>query len=78
MKIHLHDDTPAKPGEKHGPEGPTHCASVNIDYEYQAEMWVKDIEVDSPEIVRVDAPDLGREWKRDPDTKKFIEQNRKV
>ncbi len=65
MKIHLHDDAPAKPGEKHGERGPTHCADVTVDFEYQAEMWVADIETDHPNVVRVECPALGREWKRD-------------
>jgi hypothetical protein len=66
IEIELHDNTPAGPGEKHGP-GPTHCGTVRVEYEYQAEMWVQDIETDYPHVVRVVAKDgsAQREWKRD-------------
>ena len=64
MRLDLHDDTPAKSGEKHGPEGPTHCGSVTVDYEYQIEMWLEDIGRDHPEVVRVRCPDAGRVWRR--------------
>lgn len=75
MKIHLHDNTPAAPGEKHGPRGPTHCGSVTVDYEYQVEMWVQDIETNYKHVVRLESPDLGREWLRGEDGK-FVEQPR--
>lgn len=80
IKIHLFDNTPAKPGEKHGSLGPTHCGNITVDYEYQAEMWVQEIEKDYTHVVRVDVPDLGREWLRDDSGKmveKTIEANRK-
>lgn len=64
IELELHDDTPAGPGEKHGPAGPTHCGRVKVDYEYQAEQWVIDIEGMYPHIVRIKAPALGREWAR--------------
>jgi hypothetical protein len=62
-KIELHDATPAKPGEKHGPGGPTHCGNIQVDYEYQLEQWLIDLVVDQPEVVKVKAPD-GRVWVR--------------
>ena len=62
--LYCHDATPAKEDEKHGIMGPTHCATVRVDYEYQAEMWVQDIQEDYPQIVRIDVPTLNREWKR--------------
>lgn len=63
MKIELHDDTPARPGEKHGPGGPTHCANLQRpEYEYQLEQHLIDIVTDWPEVVRVWDPLTGREW----------------
>jgi len=64
IKLYLHDDNPAGPGEPHGERGPTHCGTVTVDYEYQAEMWIKEIEGIEPMIVRIECPDLGREWHR--------------
>ena len=64
MKVHFHDNKPAAPGEKHGPDGPTHCGSVSVDYEYQVEMWVDEVEKDQPLIFKVRCPDLLREWHR--------------
>lgn len=75
MKLHLHDSTPAGPGERHGPRGPTHCGDVNVDYEYQAEMHVQEIEQNYPQVVRVECPTIGREWKRDA-SGKFVEAAR--
>lgn len=72
MRIHLHDNTPAAPGEPHGPRGPTHCGGITVDYEYQVEAWVQEIEKDHPNVVRVECPDIGREWKRNA-SGKFIE-----
>lgn len=70
FRIHFHDNTPAKPGEKHGEDGPTHCASTTVDYPYQVEAWVFDeIQPHSPEIHRVRCPTLQREWKREADGK---------
>lgn len=69
MRLHFHDNTPAGPGEKHGSDGPTHCGSVSVDYAYQAEMWIEDIERNYPDIHRVRCPDLRREWKRGEDGK---------
>lgn len=66
MKLYLHDNTPAGPGEPHGERGPTHCGNVGpVDYEYQVEMWVQEIETDHPHVVRIECPAIGREWKRD-------------
>lgn len=64
MKIHLHDDKPAKPGEPHGPDGPTHCGSVTVDYEYQVEMWAEEIGKDYSHVVYMRSPDLQRAWRR--------------
>lgn len=72
MRLYLHDNTPAGPGEPHGERGPTHCGSVSVDYEYQAEMWVEEIEKDHPHVVRIECPDLGREWRRN-ESGKFTE-----
>jgi len=38
--------------------------TVCVEYEYQAEEWVKDIEGGVPMCVRVHVPALGREWVR--------------
>lgn len=65
MKLYLHDATPTKPGEKHGARGPTHAGTVDVDYEYQAEMWVGDIASDYPQIVRIECLALGCEWVRE-------------
>lgn len=66
--LHCFDDKPAKPGEKHGELGPTHCANVGgngtIEFPYQAEMWVQEIEKDYPEVVRIECPALNRIWVR--------------
>jgi hypothetical protein len=64
IELELHDDTPAGPGEKHGPGGPTHAGSVRVDSEYQVDVWLSDIEHDHKDIVRIVSKDLGREWKR--------------
>jgi hypothetical protein len=72
MDLFLHDDTPAKPGEKHGEDGPTHAGTVHVDYAYQVEEWVYEVQVAHPAIVRLRCPDLGREWLRGPDGK-FVE-----
>lgn len=65
MNIYLHDD-PNAPDWKPGPDpqGPTHMGTVCVEYEYQAEEWVKDIEGGVPMCVRVHVPALGREWVR--------------
>lgn len=77
IELELHDDTPAGPGEKHGPAGPTHCGSVKVDYEYQAEMWVQEIQADHPTVVRIVAKEIGREWKRGADGQ-FVEEKPRV
>lgn len=64
IELELHDDIPAGPGEKHGPAGPTHAGSVRVEFEYQVEVWLSDIEQDHKDIVRIVSKDLGREWKR--------------
>lgn len=69
MKLYLHDNTPAAPGEKHGERGPTHCGSVTFDYDYQAVEWIKDVGKDYPHVVRVECPDLGKEWLRNAEGK---------
>jgi hypothetical protein len=64
MRLALFDNTPAGPGEKHGEYGPTHCGNVNVDYEYQIEMWVSDIDRNYPMIVRAVCLAIGRTWAR--------------
>lgn len=65
MKLYLHDNTPAAVGEKHGERGPTHMGTIHdLDYEYQAEQWVIDLEKDDLAIVRIECPSLGCEWRR--------------
>lgn len=54
MKVHFFDDTPAKPGEKHGSLGPTHCGSVSVDYEYQADMWVDEVRDLNSSVVKAE------------------------
>ncbi len=65
MKLYLHDNTPAAPGEPHGERGLTHCGTVPVDYQYQVDMWVKDIGEDYPHVVRIECPALGLEWRRE-------------
>jgi hypothetical protein len=72
MKLHLHDATPSEPGNKHGPRGPTHCGDLSVDHEYQAEERVKEIEADHPHVMRIECPDLRREWVREGGT--FVER----
>jgi hypothetical protein len=64
VKLYLHDDKPAKEGEVHGERGPTHCATITVDYGYQVEQWVIELEKDEPDVVRAECPDIGREWRR--------------
>lgn len=69
MELYLHDNTPAKEGEKHGPKGPTHCGTCrDIDYEYQAEEHVKEIEIDHPQVVRIESSN-GIVWARNAEGK---------
>jgi hypothetical protein len=70
LRLFLHDNTPAKEGEPHGEDGPTHAGTVQVDYEYQIETWVFDeIQSDYPRIIRARCPELSREWKRGSDGK---------
>ncbi len=62
MKIYCYDDDPTP--EKCGEMGPTHYATITVDYEYQAEQWAIDIGKDYPDIVRVEVPALNRQWNR--------------
>jgi len=79
MDVYFHDDAklfdeggepnkalynPATFEPTHGHRGHTHAATVQVDYGYQAEQWVIEAEKDMPNIVRIECPDLGREWKR--------------
>lgn len=75
MKLYLHDNKPAREGEKHGERGPTHCATITVDYEYQVEQWVIELEKDEPDVVRAECPDIGREWRRN-EHGKFAETER--
>lgn len=63
MKIFLHDNEPANPGQPHGPDGLTHCGTLNFtgDYDYQIEMKLSEIAENHKHIVRARAED-GREW----------------
>ena len=72
MKIFLHDNKPAQGDEPHGFRGPTHCGTTTVDYEYQAEQLVIDVAEDYPHVVRIECPELGREWRRDGRSK-FVE-----
>lgn len=75
MNLYLHDDQPDQPRRLDAPDegqGPTHCATItDVDFDYQAEMWVADIEADHKHVVRV-VTDTGREWRRGDDGK-FVE-----
>lgn len=73
MKLFLHDNTPAKPGEKHGEDGPIHTGSVDVDYEYQVEQWVIEVGHDHAKIVYARCPDLRRAWRRVGTTREFEE-----
>ena len=67
--LHCYDDNPCKP-EDMTPKAlsPTHCFSIGnggtIEYVYQAEEWVRQVEEDHREVVRVECPTLGRTWVR--------------
>lgn len=73
MKIFLHDATtlldmkvsPQTLEPLHGERGPTHCGTLEVDYPYQVEMWVKEIDQLYPRVTRIECPSLGREWRRD-------------
>ncbi len=75
MKLFLHDDTPAAPGEKHGPEGPTHAGTVRFEYGHGEDLSLSDeieqVAAKSPWIVRIVCPDLHEqdgarcEWARE-------------
>jgi len=69
MRFHLHDDTPAAPGEKHGPRGPTHACSQNVTLGFDGMCDDVAVEMfeDHPWCVRIECPDAGREWKRNAD-----------
>ena len=67
--LHCYDDTPCKPEEvKPGALSPTHCFTIgkggSIEYAYQAEEWVHQVEEDYPGVVRVECLALGRTWIR--------------
>lgn len=55
--------------QKYGSRGPTtHCAVVrDLEYPYQVEQWVIDLETDEPQVVRCVCPELGRVWERRAD-----------
>jgi hypothetical protein len=68
MEIYLFDNTPDDAiVEEHGPMGPAHAGTVTVDYEYQVEIWVEEVEKDHPNIVKAHCPDLGRMWERHED-----------
>jgi hypothetical protein len=87
MEIYFHDDSRlidenGEPNKAltnqvtfepaHGHRGHTHAATAQADYEYQVEQWVIDANKDMPEIVRIECPAVGREWKRIDG--RFVEQ----
>lgn len=63
IEFHMHNASEAAPGEKHGPRGPTHAGTGRVDYAYQVEQWVIDLQ-DDLYVVRIECPALGREWCR--------------
>lgn len=69
MRFHLHDNTPANPGEEHGPRGPTHAASQNVDIGFPefAEDVVREMFDDHEWCVRIECPEVGKEWRRQAD-----------
>lgn len=90
MEIYFHDDSrlltdngepntslydPVTFRPKHGHRGHTHAATAQAEYEYQVEQWVIDANSDMPSIVRIECPELGREWKRIDG--RFVEQVRR-
>lgn len=55
MNIYLHDgrpDIPLAPGAPDEGQGPTHCGTIRVDYDYQVEEWVKELERDHKRVVR--------------------------
>lgn len=76
IEIYLHDDpTTSEPGA--GPQGPTHMGTARVEYPYQAEEWIHEIERTRDEhfdfCVRVHVPSLGREWRRAKAGERFVE-----
>lgn len=64
MKIYCYDNDPSEGELNKNQLSPTHYATITVDYEYQAEQWAIDIGEDYPSIVRIEVPDLNRQWNR--------------
>lgn len=62
VRLELHDANVTDP-VKGRMSSPTHAGTAHVDYEYQAEEMVREIERDYPFIVRC-ALENGREWQR--------------
>jgi hypothetical protein len=66
LKLFFHDNTPAAPGQNHGPDGPTHAGTARVDYPYQVEMLVQEIfgPAGRSDILFARSPELQRAWRR--------------
>lgn len=63
MKLEFHDGN-VNDTVKANMSGPTHAGTVHVDYEYQVEEYVRMMEDERPEIIRILLVDNGREWLR--------------
>lgn len=52
-------------------KSPTHCGSIDVDYEYQVEQYAIEAGEDMPHIVRIVVDDGRRVWQREG--MKFVE-----
>lgn len=68
MDLHYFDGENRQDTEgpvRHGPLGFNHCGTTRgIDYTYQAEMWLEEILVSHPEVVRAELHAGGRILRR--------------
>jgi hypothetical protein len=74
MKLHLHGE-PCDPGDEHGPLGPTHIATVEIEFGFEAIQWVEDLApfgIDHVDMI--ECPELRKTWKKNMETGVFEEQ----
>jgi hypothetical protein len=83
MRLFLHDATPARPGEPHGQDGPTHAGTVTFEYGEHAAAGdlklsdeIEQIAANHKDIVRIRCPEWECEWLRDGD--RFVGQGEKA
>jgi hypothetical protein len=71
MLVALHDLE--KRSAQHGPEGPSHCKSIYVNGDREAEAVVKKVEKEMPHVVRIVVDNGRREWRRDAANQPFEE-----